>query len=135
VTLRAHVRSHTADLLRRLESNVRQAAEHDDEETIHDLRVSIRRLRECLRTFKPLYPEAPRKDIRRQLRALMKVAERVRSADIAIDLFKKAKLDVSSAPVKEVVEHRAVSHTALRDALKAMAKRPYVRVWHKGLGL
>jgi CHAD domain-containing protein len=135
VTLRAHVRSHTADLIRRLESNVSRAAEHDDEETVHDLRVSIRRLRECLRTFKPLYPDPPRKEIRKELRKLMKVAERVRSADIAIDLFKKAELDDSSPHVKEVVARRAQSHTALRDEMKAMAKRPYVRVWRKGLGL
>ena len=102
---------------------------------MHDLRVSIRRLRECLRTFKDLYNAESRKAVRKELRRLMKFAESVRSADIAADLMKKAGLDETSQHVKQVVEQRVKHHAALRVELKELAKRPYLRMWRKGLGV
>src|SRR5271165_3769366 len=92
LTLREHVRTHTATLLRRMAFQVRQATIRTDADAVHDLRVSIRRLRECLRTFADLYPAAQRKKIRKELRRLMKCAEQVRSADIALDLLQGAGL-------------------------------------------
>jgi len=135
LTLQEHVRSHTSELMRRLSVQVRKASGAADEESVHDLRVAIRRLRECLRTFADLFPAAPRKLVRKQLRKLMKFAERVRSADIALELMKKAKLEEDAPEVTTLREQRATDQATLRKELKAFSRRPYTRTWSKALGL
>lgn len=135
ISLREHVRSHTATLLRRLAFQVRQATVRHDEEAVHDLRVSIRRLRECLRTFEPLYPRTPRKKIRKELRKLMHCAERVRSADIAIGLLMKAGLAETSSQIREIRRQRAHDSSLLHEKLLALAGHPYTRAWREALGL
>lgn len=129
------MRSHTATLLRRLAFQVRQVTIRGDEDSIHDLRVCIRRLRECLRTFEPLFPSSPRKKVRNELKKIMKSAERVRSADIALDLLKKAGLDDAAPLLLEIREQRLVYSAALQDDLKILASRPYTRTWREALGL
>jgi len=114
---------------------VRQAAIRADADTVHDLRVSIRRLRECLRTFAGLYPAAPRKKVRKELRKLMKCAEQVRSADIAIALLGSAGLTETDTLIREIHAQRAAHHTQLRDELTALGGRPYTRSWREVLGL
>ena len=135
LTLREHVRSHTATLVRRLAFQVRQARLRHDEDSVHDLRVSARRLRECLRTFENLYPQPARKKIRKELRKLMQRAERVRSADIAIELLKKAGLDDASPQMKEIREQRSRDSSALREELTTLSSHPYTRSWREALGL
>ena len=135
MTLREHVRSHTATLLRRLAFQVRQASVRGDEDSIHDLRVSIRRLRECLRTFEELYPSSPRKKVRAELKKLMKSAERVRSADIALSLLQKAGLDEAAPLLVEMREQRLVYSSTLQEDLKVLGSRPYTRNWREALGL
>ncbi len=135
LTLRDHVRSHTATLLRRMAFQVRQAALRTDADAVHDLRVSIRRLRECLRTFAPIYPRVPRKKIRRQLRELMKYAEKVRSADIALGLLGDAGLGESEPLVREIREQRAHHRRVLHEALAALHGHSYTKAWREGLGL
>jgi CHAD domain-containing protein len=135
LTLLEHVRSHTASLLNRLDIQVRLAAAKTDEESVHDLRVAIRRLRECLRTFEDLFPAAARKNVRKELRKLMKSAERVRSTDIALELLKKAGMGESAAHMMELREQRALHCSALREELKAVAGRSDTRTWHEALGL
>lgn len=114
---------------------VRQAAVRADAEAVHDLRVSIRRLRECLRTFAGLYPQAQRKKIRKELRQLMKCAEQVRSADIALELLEAAGLGDTDPLVREIREQRARHRTRLHEELTALGGRPYTRTWREGLGL
>jgi CHAD domain-containing protein len=116
-------------------SQVRQAADRDDEESVHDLRVSIRRLRECLRTFEDLYPAGPRKKLRKQLRNLMKCAEHVRSADVDIDLLQKAGVRESSGHVRRIRERRAQYSATLQDELRKFLGRPDLRKWHEALQL
>ena len=135
MTLREHVRSHTATLLRRLAFQVRQTAVRGDEESVHDLRVAIRRLRECLRTFKHLYPAAPRKKVRNELRKLMKCAEVVRSADVALELLRKSGVEDDAAPVKSIREQRSQYRLALQEELTALSNRSYTRNWREALGL
>ena len=135
MTLQDHVRSHTATLLRRLAFQVRQAINRTDEDAVHDLRVSIRRLRECLRTFKQLYPAKGRKKVRRELRKLMKSAERVRSDDIALRLLEKAGLTETASEVQQIRDRRAQHRSTLNEELKLLASRPYTRSWRDALGL
>jgi CHAD domain-containing protein len=116
-------------------SQARQAAERDDEKSVHDLRVSIRRLTECLRTFEDLYPAAPRRKLRKQLRRLMKRAEHVRSADVDLDLLSKAGVVDSSTHVRRIRTRRAQYCAAMQDELRAFLGRPDLKKWHEALEL
>jgi CHAD domain-containing protein len=134
-TLDQHIRSHTATLLRRMAFEVRQAALQTDPDAVHDLRVSIRRLRECLRTFADLYPAGARKKVRKQLRDLMKCAEQVRSADIALELLGKAGVPESDGLMAEIRQQRSSFRAQLQHELSAFAGRPYTRNWREALAL
>jgi CHAD domain-containing protein len=133
VTLKDHVRSHTVLLLKGLAVQVRLASTRTDEESVHDLRVAIRQLRECLRMFKEIYPPAPRKKIRKELRKLMSSAELVRSADIALSLMKEAGLAENDAQVHDMREQRAAHRAALRGDLASFASQPYTKAWREAL--
>lgn len=135
LTLREHVRSHTATLLRRMAFQVRQATIRNDADAVHDLRVSIRRLRECLRTFENLYPATPRKRIRKELRKLMKCAEQVRSADIALELLGSIGHKETEPLLRQIREQRAQHLKELHEQLTTLSGRPYSKAWREALGL
>ena len=79
-------RDHASQLRRKLRRQARRAAKHPDEEAIHDLRVSIRRLSECLREFGPFLPPHKTKRTLKRLHKLMDLAAEIRNRDIAIEL-------------------------------------------------
>jgi CHAD domain-containing protein len=85
--MRDYVRLQTAILLRRLAYQVGRAAKSGDAESIHDLRVAIRRFSRCLRVFSQFYPGNSWKKIRRSLSVLMAAAGAVRDLDVAIELL------------------------------------------------
>lgn len=114
---------------------VRQTAVRNDPDAIHDLRVSIRRLRECLRSFACVYPPGPHKKIRKTLRRLMKCTERVRSADIALALLAGAGLAKTAPLIRQLHNERAVYAGLLQEELAALSARSFSRHWREGLGL
>jgi CHAD domain-containing protein len=114
---------------------VRQATLRNDADAVHDLRVSIRRLRECLRTFADMYPAAARRKVRKELRKLMKCAEQVRSADIAIDLLTAAGIGENEPLVRNIREQRTLDRAQLHEELIALSGHSYTKTWREGLGL
>ena len=88
-----------------------------------------------MRTFSDLYPAAARKKIRKELRELMKCAERVRSADIALDLLEGAGLSDTDTLIREIREQRTHYRIQLHEELTAFGGRPFTRTWREGLGL
>jgi CHAD domain-containing protein len=88
--MREYARGETAALLRRLARQARLTAESADVGSIHDLRVTIRRLSRCLRVFAQFHGDGEWKKLRRRLRGLMDVAGAVRDLDIAIGLLGEA---------------------------------------------
>src|SRR6202047_2788389 len=78
-----------ARLLGKLAFQVRHAAKHPNEEAIHDLRVSIRRLSQCLREFHKFFPRKKTKGILNKLGRVMDLAAEMRNRDIAIELIGK----------------------------------------------
>ena len=77
-------------LLGKLAFQVRHAAKHPNEEAIHDLRVSIRRLSQCLREFHQFFPRRQTKKILKQLGKVMDLAAEMRNRDVAIELIGKS---------------------------------------------
>jgi CHAD domain-containing protein len=60
-----------------------------DEEAVHKLRVSIRRLQQALRLFVQYLDEAKVLKLRKQLRQLMQAAAEVRNRDVGGELLAK----------------------------------------------
>jgi hypothetical protein len=74
--MRDYARQQTAILLRRLAYQLNRAARNGDADSIHDLRIAIRRLSRCLRVFAPFFPADSWKKIRRRLAELMEATGR-----------------------------------------------------------
>jgi CHAD domain-containing protein len=110
--MRRHVRSQTAALLGRLALQVDRAAA-GDADSIHDLRVAIRRLSRCLRVFSAFYPGRSWKTLRKQMRVLMGAAGVARDYDIAIELLGEAGLAPGSAILKRLAMERLQAREAL----------------------
>ena len=76
---------HAKRLSKKFDAEVRNTAKRPDEEPIHDLRVSIRRLSQCLSEFRKFLPHGA-KNTRKRLGKLMDLAAEMRNRDIAIAL-------------------------------------------------
>jgi hypothetical protein len=82
-----------------------------------------------------MYPAAARKKVRKELRKLMKCAEQVRSADIAIDLLTAAGIGENEPLVRNIREQRTLDRAHLHDELIALSGHSYTKTWREGLGL
>ena len=135
MTIEEHARSQTALLLRRLALQVNRAAKSCNEEAVHDLRVSIRRLSRCLRVFSQFYPDGSWKQIRRRLRTLMEAAGAVRDMDIAMDLLADAGVSRSSPLVRRMAETRRAARRELEREVHSWKGRGFSKSWRITLGL
>jgi CHAD domain-containing protein len=125
----------TAALLRRLAFQVNRAAKNGDSDSIHDLRVALRRFSRALRVFSQFYPAGSWKSIRRQLADLMDVAARVRDRDIALELLAESGIRARSAIVSRLdTERRQASHE-LGLELRRLRSRNFSRKWRSQLEL
>ncbi len=73
----------------RLVEDLQAAARKQDEETVHRIRVSIRRFIQSLTVFQQYVPESSSKKVRKQLRRVMRLSSKVRDLDIALSFLKK----------------------------------------------
>jgi CHAD domain-containing protein len=111
-----------------LEQRRRAAESIDAMEAIHDLRVSIRRLQQALRTFRGLL--APAKKIRKRLRKLMALCAAVRNCDVALGVLKQAGAATNGRNTKLGVE-RQEAELALQERLtdrRRWKKRKWVKL-------
>jgi CHAD domain-containing protein len=77
-------------LLKRLHAQIDRAAEKGDPDSIHDLRVAIRRFTQCLRIFPEFFPRPKARKTRKRLKGIMNLAAEVRDRDIALELLRAA---------------------------------------------
>jgi CHAD domain-containing protein len=133
--MRDYVRLETAILLRRLAYQLNRAARDGEAESIHDLRVAIRRLSRGLRVFAPFFPNGSWKKIRHQLAELMEAAGRVRDRDIALQLLAEAGIPPRAAiAARLAVERRKASHELLLE-IRRWKGRNFSRKWRSRLEL
>jgi len=86
--MRNLVRSQTAARLKKLDREVRRVAHHPHlADVIHDLRVSIRRLKQELNVFEEWFEPEAVKRIRRDLKKLLEHCAAVRNCDIAAEIL------------------------------------------------
>jgi CHAD domain-containing protein len=133
--MREFARWQTSRLLRRLSAEVSQAARSVGADAIHDLRVAIRRMNGCLRLFAQFYPDGSRKDLQKQLKALMRDSGEVRDRDIAMALLADAGVPAASAAARRLAAERKEAARQLRAELKRWKGRGFARDWRKRLEL
>jgi CHAD domain-containing protein len=132
--MRRHVRAQTSALLRRLALQVNRAAA-GDADSIHDLRVAVRRLGRCLLVFSAFYPGRSWKTLRKQLRALMDAAGTARDYDIAAELLGEAGVAPGSAIVKRLAGERLQARAALALEIRRWQGGDFSRKWRSRLEL
>ena len=124
-SITAFARTQSRARLKRFLAQMRGAAQHpEDAEAIHDLRVSIRRFTQPLRTFRAVFDPKPLKKLRRRLRKLMDACAAVRTCDVAVDVLKEAGVaNGRPASIARLTAARADAEQALREDLKQLRKR------------
>lgn len=122
-----------AVLIRRLAFQVHHAARSEDPDSVHDLRVSIRRFVQGLRTFRDSFPAGQARKIRRRLKSVMKASAEVRNRDITIEFLNEYR---ARPPVCAVLEQeRTAAFARLSEELMVMERRGFSSRWRDRLGL
>ena len=135
VPMRKYVREQIAALLRRLAFQVSHASRRADPDAVHDLRVSIRRLTQCLKTFREFLGRGNAKKIRRKLKGLMDLAAGVRNRDIALEFLRGARVPSDSVLVRTLFQQRREAERSLRQALRNWSRQHTFRKWRSELEL
>ena len=135
MTMRDYARERGALLLRRLAFQLHRASRLRDPESIHDLRVSIRRFQQCLAVFGQFFPRGQAKKIRRRLHQIMQVAGEIRNRDIALDLLQKSGLPAETSLEGRWREEIRQSRAELVRLLGRWGRRDLSRRWGSRLGL
>lgn len=89
-----------------------------DPEAIHDVRVSIRRLMQCFKTFPKFFREKEVRTVRRKLKKLRQDCGEARDCDISIELLLEAGLEGHPA-IGKLTDKR---ENAERDLVRVLAK-------------
>ena len=130
------VRIQTAVLLRRLVYQVvRIGKSGDNPDAIHDLRVALRRLSQCLRVFSAFYPGHSWKKIRKALAELMQLAGAVRDRDIALALLAEAGAPSRSVVVTRLRSERKLAARELVWEARRWKRKSFSRKWRAMLEL
>ena len=127
--MREFVLAQTVELLHHLAAQIKKfkgSPGDDDADAIHDVRVAIRRLRQCLRIFSKFYPDDSWKNVRRELSGVMQACGEVRDRDIAIGLLTESGIPTDSKLVRRLQKERRAADRDLR--------RDVTRWKHRGLG-
>jgi len=130
-----YARERASTLLRRLAFRMNRAAKLHDPDSIHDLRVAIRRFEQCLRVFGQFFSSGHRKKIHRRLRKIMKLSGQVRNLDIALTLLKKAGVPAASALPARLRQQRKQAQVELLAVFDGWSRHGQSRKWGARLGL
>ncbi len=133
--MREYARQQTALLLGRLGVALNHAAREGDADSIHDVRVALRRLSRCLRLFAPFYPDGSWKKIRRRIAKLMASAGAVRDCDIAIELMVRAGIARRSAMIAQLAAQRRKTGRDLLLEVRHWKNRDFPTKWRTRLEL
>jgi CHAD domain-containing protein len=120
------VRDKLAERLEKLDSEFHVLAEKpSDPDSIHHVRVAIRRLSQCLRQFSNCFDLEDAAKLQRRARRLLKRCGAVRDCDIALQLLTASKVR-DAALKKSIEEQRAV---ALHELTTHIEKLKTKRAW------
>ena len=121
--------------LDRFAFELRRAAKSGDADAIHDLRVAIRRLSQCLRVFGQFFPARNSKKIRRRLRRIMDLAAEIRNRDITLALLREAGVNADTSLCLRITEGRKQAELRLIDSIRRWGRREFSAKWRARLRL
>jgi CHAD domain-containing protein len=116
-------------LIERLAFQANRAAKGASPDSIHDLRVAIRRTDQALATFKPLLPRKAAKRVRKQLKAVLGLAGAVRDCDIAVKILLKFRQPEAADLRRHIRARRKTAEASLQAGLKRLSLRTKVSRW------
>lgn len=117
----------TSQLLDDVLSTVKAAQASPDMESIHKMRVAIRRFQQALRLFRVYLKKRGVREIKDGMRAIMKVAGELRNYDIASGL-------VNEAASRLAVQRQRVQEQ-LSEVVRSFSESDAPESWHARLGL
>ncbi len=129
IELQKYASLEAAERIRRLAFEINRTAKRADEESIHDLRVSTRRLSQCLLVFDELFPRHASKKAHKRMGKIMKSTAEVRNRDIAIGLLKQSGVAGTGEVVETLAKERKEAATALSAELKGLKEKEISRRW------
>ena len=135
VLIRDHAAGQTSALLRRLAFQANRTARRSDAGAVHDLRVSIRRLAQCLRIFGQFFPRERGRKFQHKLSAVMDLASAVRDRDIAMAFLAAAGIPSDSDLVQALSQERTRAERSLVDTLQRWSRRGFQKKWRSRLEL
>src|SRR5580658_248707 len=133
--MRKFTHSQVDTLLRRLAEQVKRTAETADVESVHDLRVAIRRLSRALRVFAQFFPGKQWKRIRKELSYLMDAAAALRDSDVALELLEKAGVGKRAHAALALQARRREAEAKLSEELQLWQSRNFAHQWREALEL
>jgi CHAD domain-containing protein len=133
--MQPYAQERASTLLRRLAFQMNRAARLRDADSIHDLRVVIRRFEQCLKIFHCFFPGAHTRKIHRRLRKIMDLSGDIRNRDIAMLLLKQAGVPPTARPYTRMKRERSERQNQLLSVLDRWNKRDVYRKWGSRLGI
>jgi CHAD domain-containing protein len=106
------------------------AARLQDVDSVHKMRVAIRRFVQALRTFKDFLPDGPSKKIQKRLHHIMQLSGDLRNCDIAIKLLTEMELQSD-----QIASNRVQAKQILRRTLKSFSRPDLSGKWRTKLDL
>jgi CHAD domain-containing protein len=108
-----------------------RAVKSRDEESIHDLRVAIRRLIQGLAVFRPSFTSKKPRKMRKSLKQVLSLAGVVRDYDIALDCIAKIQSPHAERMRETLRAERKKAEAPLAESLKHMVLRKAPRQWRR----
>jgi CHAD domain-containing protein len=133
IATRRYAREQAEKLLGSLAFRVGRVNKSHNAETVHDLRVSVRRFSQLLRVFRPSFRGKELRKIRRELKQIMAVAGEVRNHDIALRLLAKSKRTESTSLQNRIQIRRRELERSLLALLKTWLERKSSLKWRATL--
>jgi CHAD domain-containing protein len=133
--MRDYATGQVADLLRRMAFQANRACVLRHADSVHDLRVSMRRLTQCLRAFGQFLPQGRVRKFRQNLKGTLDLASQVRNRDIALVLLRRVALPSESSLFETLTAERTEAEQAMAAELNLWEKKGVQKKWRSRLGL
>jgi CHAD domain-containing protein len=124
---------HAQKVLGRLAFEINRVTKSRDPESVHDLRVSLRRFAQTLQLFRDFFPGKKTHKIGLRVKKIMRAADELRDFDTTLRLLAKAHRSGSSALRSKLQARRKESERLLAGQLKRWTDRKSSVKWRTAL--
>ncbi|MGJ5815007.1 CHAD domain-containing protein [Paludibaculum fermentans] len=135
MTSAEHARDTLRQSIEKLEAQVAVTLKDTGEDPIHDLRVSIRRVSQALRTFGPLLPGKSAKNMRKALKPALDAAAIARDHDVCEALLLKCGLPAEHPLLAGMKAERASAALALLGQMYLLLSTGAPVSWHQRIAV